>query len=271
MLSRSSSSNNYSAPNLPTMNWRSPRDYGASTPNYNESNSGQHFSGSRSVRSSSDSRGAMEPQRSFGRTSSFGSDSFPAPQRSSLQIVYLDNELPREFNPLSRQIPPPRPIDRLQLPLRQPEERYQRSSSRTEQHKALENLKREFYNPNTKRITNRVNLYYRDTPVNPNHIDNEEDRKRCAICLEDFERGQEVMVTPCKHMFHEECIVPWAKSNAQCPVCRFVFGPKTREPATPFNSGNSNSNIATVVPAGLSTQEFFSIIRALGDGFQWGY
>lgn len=285
MLSRSNSSRNYFAL-TPVENWRPSRDYGAYTPNSNESNFGQRLSGSRSFRSNQDSGGTMEAQRSFGRrTSSFGSDSIhhqtlnsiPAPQRSSsVQIIILDNDPPRESNPWPRQpsrdVAPPRPIDPWYVPFRRTEEQYPRSSSRIEQNKALENLRKQIYNPNSKRITTRINLYYRDTPVNPKEIDNEEDGKRCAICLEDFERGQEVMITPCKHMFHEECIVPWAKSNAQCPVCRFVFGPKTRESATPFNRGNSNNNnTENVAGSGLSTEEFFSIIRALGDGFQWNY
>lgn len=104
--------------------------------------------------------------------------------------------------------------------------------------------------------------------MNPKDLDREEDAKRCAICLEDFERGQEVMITPCKHMFHEECIVPWAKSSGQCPVCRAVFGPKTRNSSLNSNISNNNPNMAA---AGLSTHELVSIIRALGDGFQWGY
>ena len=105
--------------------------------------------------------------------------------------------------------------------------------------------------------------------MNPKEIDREEDRKRCAICLEDFERGQEVMVTPCKHMFHEGCIVPWANSSGKCPVCRSVLGPKTRDSS--LNSNNNNRNTPNMAASGLSTQELASIIRALGEGFLWGY
>ncbi|KAL6137882.1 hypothetical protein ACLB2K_063171 [Fragaria x ananassa] len=88
-----------------------------------------------------------------------------------------------------------------------------------EQKKALPKLRKEIYNP-LRRISPTVNLYHRGTVV-----DSEKERndngKSCAICLEDFEPKQEVMLTPCKHMFHEECIVPWVKSNGRCPVCRF--------------------------------------------------
>lgn len=39
--------------------------------------------------------------------------------------------------------------------------------------------------------------------MNANEMENDENSKRCAVCLEDFEPRQEVMLTPCRHMFHE--------------------------------------------------------------------
>ena len=65
-----------------------------------------------------------------------------------------------------------------------------------------------------------MRLYYRENPKNYINEQNE-GRERCAICLEDFEI-EEVLVTPCNHIFHEECIIPWVKSHDQCPVCRFA-------------------------------------------------
>lgn len=95
------------------------------------------------------------------------------------------------------------------------------------QERALKKLKKEIYNPATKRMTRRLSLYYRDNAKylmnESKERDSSDDEKRCAICLEDFDTRQEVMVTPCNHMFHEDCIVPWVKSNGQCPVCRYSF------------------------------------------------
>ncbi|XP_062105814.1 uncharacterized protein LOC133817337 [Humulus lupulus] len=270
----SGSSNSASAP--PPLNWRSARESAVPSPNSNEANYGELlFPASRSFRSNPDFRGPMEAQRPFRRmSSSFGSTSVPSLHRSPVRLLILDNEPQIErVAPRYMQIPresPPRPIESWHFPVHRTTEQQSRNSSQFQQQsKALENLRKEFYNPVSKRLTTKVNLYYRDTPVNPKDLESDEDGKRCAICLDDFERGQEVMLTPCKHMFHEDCIVPWAKSNGQCPVCRAVFGPKMRDSSL---STNNNSFLTPrMAGSGLSTQELVSIIRALGDSFQWGY
>ncbi|THH26974.1 hypothetical protein EUX98_g7219 [Antrodiella citrinella] len=52
--------------------------------------------------------------------------------------------------------------------------------------------------------------------------------KDCAVCKDQFQLGTEdpseqvVITLPCKHPFHEGCIVPWLKSSGTCPVCRYV-------------------------------------------------
>lgn len=150
--------------------------------------------------------------------------------------------------------PPPRTIDYMDLPIHR---RLDSSrSNHTQQQKVLEKLRRHIYNPTRRRFTKRINLYYRDMPVNENEIKDEEEGKRCAICLEDFEPKQEVMLTPCNHMFHEECIVPWVESNAHCPVCRFSLGEKTRERQS-TSTENMGANHQT------TAEELISIIRAM--------
>ncbi|KRW99425.1 hypothetical protein PPERSA_12529 [Pseudocohnilembus persalinus] len=45
--------------------------------------------------------------------------------------------------------------------------------------------------------------------------------KLCSICYNQFEKGDIIRQTPCKHLFHTECIKPWFKNSQQCPNCRF--------------------------------------------------
>lgn len=43
---------------------------------------------------------------------------------------------------------------------------------------------------------------------------------KCAVCLGEYEDGEEVKHLPCTHMFHAECIDRWLKVNRICPVCK---------------------------------------------------
>lgn len=42
------------------------------------------------------------------------------------------------------------------------------------------------------------------------------------ICFIEYEAGDKTVTLPCngKHMFHEECIERWLKSNNTCPLCK---------------------------------------------------
>eukprot|EP00118_Oscarella_pearsei_P002173 m.9739 g.9739 ORF g.9739 m.9739 type:complete len:65 (+) comp21600_c0_seq1:1134-1328(+) len=43
---------------------------------------------------------------------------------------------------------------------------------------------------------------------------------RCAICMTDFEEGEDIRRLPCLHPYHVKCIDRWLKTNRICPVCR---------------------------------------------------
>jgi hypothetical protein len=52
-----------------------------------------------------------------------------------------------------------------------------------------------------------------------------DDIRACSICLEDYEDGMEVVVTPCpgRHEFHYRCIANWLRRSNTCPLCRHAL------------------------------------------------
>ncbi|XP_048493053.1 E3 ubiquitin-protein ligase CIP8-like [Beta vulgaris subsp. vulgaris] len=52
--------------------------------------------------------------------------------------------------------------------------------------------------------------------------DQEVDSTTCAICLEEGSMMMSVKL-PCKHVFHEGCIVKWLHKSNDCLLCRYKF------------------------------------------------
>ena len=77
----------------------------------------------------------------------------------------------------------------------------------------------------------------------------------CAICLSDYEPGEQLRVLPCGHRFHKACVDEWLRVNASCPTCRqHIVGDVRAEVQNPLsadaspandNSASSGSEVAT--------------------------
>ena len=46
-------------------------------------------------------------------------------------------------------------------------------------------------------------------------------KKRCVICMDDFEFNDETISLPCVHIFHSDCIKKWFKRQNTCPICKY--------------------------------------------------
>lgn len=60
----------------------------------------------------------------------------------------------------------------------------------------------------------------------------------CAVCLEDFETGQQVRKLACSHLYHRSCIDPWLQSSSNsCPLCKREV-PNLPPPPTQLHYGS---------------------------------
>ena len=91
---------------------------------------------------------------------------------------------------------------------------------------------------NTRIYTNESSLVSRDSI---NKYNKDEILTSCAICLENFIKGDVISTLPCskRHTFHSYCLEEWFYSNILCPLCRYDF---SKEFGMLFPESNNNNN-----------------------------
>ncbi|KAL6078198.1 RING-H2 finger protein ATL80 [Balamuthia mandrillaris] len=82
------------------------------------------------------------------------------------------------------------------------------------------------------RNSNKVKFFKHNGEQSNNHDDKErqkfeeyfgnieEQSRMCAICLCDYEHGEEIRFLPCRHHFHASCVDQWLLQNKSCASCR---------------------------------------------------
>ena len=48
----------------------------------------------------------------------------------------------------------------------------------------------------------------------------EQEDAACAVCIMPYEDGDDLVFLPCRHHFHDECVIPWLNQSRACPACR---------------------------------------------------
>merc|ERR1719333_2041880 len=73
----------------------------------------------------------------------------------------------------------------------------------------------------------------------------------CAICLEEFQAGNEATRLPCGHFYHPACIGKWLEEqDNRCPVCRHELPAQRQEPAGTSASASAAAAATAAPPRG---------------------
>ncbi|KAG6482398.1 hypothetical protein ZIOFF_059029 [Zingiber officinale] len=89
----------------------------------------------------------------------------------------------------------------------------------------------------------------------------------CAICMDPFKLGAEAREMPCKHIYHQDCILPWLSMRNSCPVCRHEM-PADELDEQPEISGNDEETVGLTIwrlPGGGFAVGRFAGGRRAGD------
>ena len=102
-------------------------------------------------------------------------------------------------------------------------------------------------NPNGSKSKNRYKISYTENIFNKTII-----KEQCCICLDD---SNELIKTPCNHLYHKKCLQQWFINRNNCPTCRSYFNKKIKLVTWSSNICNPLENCSQIKLDNLTTLE----------------
>ncbi|KAJ6838986.1 uncharacterized protein M6B38_317785 [Iris pallida] len=226
-----------------------------------------------------DAGGMTAPWRLFEervRTGPYRITRFPWQPYSPVRVLILESGTEERVNPRLRQFindSPPRIRGDWSLGSALPQPPEEHGLTDAEFRKAMNKLKKQAYAPPPSYAKKRGLFGTRSRSSSSSQ--ERDDGKQCTICLENLVRNEQVMVTPCNHTFHNDCLVPWVKGHGNCPVCRFVLCERRESALSPLNNSNYNYNNDNNNSNGVLSEEvqvavdLVALLRAMEEAFNW--
>ncbi|KAF3791183.1 E3 ubiquitin-protein ligase [Nymphaea thermarum] len=186
------------------------------------------------------------------RTGPFGLTGFPSPPHSPVYILTIGDPTAEDLNPRLLnfvRVSQPRALaEHWNLTL--PTERPVATLTEGEFNNVMKKMKKKVYKPKS------TGMFFKSS--NKRKKDDNVEDEECTICLEKFVAGQDMLITPCNHMFHGDCLLPWVRSHGKCPVCRLAFSERSEELSV-ANAHMGDADSDSILP----------LIRAMEEAFSW--
>jgi hypothetical protein len=82
-------------------------------------------------------------------------------------------------------------------------------------------------------------------------------KAECTICIDEMKLGETVIYLPCKHWFHEDCVVLWLKEHNTCPICRTPIEKNDRNNRNNSSNNNADNSNQAQNPGESSSRPLF--------------
>ncbi|XP_021336982.2 RING finger protein 148 isoform X1 [Danio rerio] len=90
----------------------------------------------------------------------------------------------------------------------------------------------------------------------------------CVVCTDSYQRGEQVTVLPCRHLYHKKCIEPWLLEHPTCPMCKYNILKSSIEedsydqPSPSSSSSSSSSSNDTFCLATITSADQRSTLQS---------